>query len=82
MTVRHVTAGPGDGARAVEAMWPDVRIWWSVPVEHGTFNETGDGPLCAAGSDSALWAVSPCGSTNDLANSLKLPTNVLLRRPR
>ena len=28
----HMTAGPGDGARAVGGM-ADVRIWWSVPVE-------------------------------------------------
>ena len=28
----HMTAGPGDGA-GLWRPWPDVRIWWSVPVE-------------------------------------------------
>ena len=70
----HMTAGPGDGARAVEAMAGRADLVVCAGGD-GTFNETVTG-LLRSGLDLPLGYI-PCGSTNDFANSLKLPTNVL-----
>ena len=69
-----MTAGPGDGARAVEAMAGRADLVVCAGGD-GTFNETVTG-LLRSGLDLPLGYI-PCGSTNDFANSLKLPTNVL-----
>ena len=70
----HMTAGPGDGARAVEAMAGHGDLVVCAGGD-GTFNETVTG-LLRSGVDVPVGYI-PCGSTNDFANSLKLPTNVL-----
>ncbi|MFR8332900.1 MAG: diacylglycerol/lipid kinase family protein [Oscillospiraceae bacterium] len=70
----HMTAGPGDGARAVEAMAGHGDLVVCAGGD-GTFNETVT-ELLRSGVDVPVGYI-PCGSTNDFANSLKLPTNVL-----
>lgn len=70
----HMTAGPGDGAQAVEAMAERADLVVCAGGD-GTFNETVTG-LLRSGLDLPVGYI-PCGSTNDFANSLKLPTNVL-----
>ena len=62
----HMTAGPGDGARAVEAMAGRADLVVCAGGD-GTFNETVTG-LLRSGLDLPLGYI-PCGS--------KLPTNVL-----
>ena len=66
----HMTAGPGDGARAVERLGTDKDLIVCVGGD-GTFNETVTG-LLRGGLECPVGYI-PAGSTNDFANSLKLP---------
>lgn len=70
----HMTAGPGDGASVVEALAGSMDLVVCAGGD-GTFNETVTG-LLRSGADAPVGYI-PCGSTNDFANSLKLPVNVL-----
>lgn len=70
----YMTAGPGDGARAVEERAAGMDLIACCGGD-GTFNETVTGML-RAGVDVPLGYI-PAGSTNDFASSLKLPSNVL-----
>ncbi|MFR8874112.1 MAG: acylglycerol kinase family protein [Oscillospiraceae bacterium] len=74
----HMTAGPGDGASVVEALAGSMDLVVCAGGD-GTFNETVTG-LLRSGADAPVGYI-PCGSTNDFANSLKLPVNVLPGRP-
>ena len=66
----HMTAGPGDGASVVEALAGSMDLVVCAGGD-GTFNETVTG-LLRSGADAPVGYI-PCGSTNDFANSLKLP---------
>lgn len=70
----YVTAGPGDAARAVREMAEGMSLVVCAGGD-GTFNESVSGIL-ESGANVPLGYI-PCGSTNDFANSLKLPTNIL-----
>ena len=70
----HITAGAGDGARAVQQLASEMDTVVCCGGD-GTFNETVNG-LLACGAQAALGYI-PCGSTNDFAASLKLPTDLL-----
>ena len=70
----YMTAGPGDGARAVEEKAAQVDTVVCCGGD-GTFNETITG-LLRAGVDIPVGYI-PAGSTNDFATSLRLPTNIL-----
>lgn len=70
----YMTAGPGDGAKAVEDRAADMDLIACCGGD-GTFNEMVTGML-RAGVNVPLGYI-PAGSTNDFASSLKLPTNVL-----
>ena len=70
----HMTAGPGDGAKAVQARAAEMDLI-VVAGGDGTFNEAITG-LLRSGVDCPLGYI-PCGSTNDFANSLHLPLDVL-----
>lgn len=70
----HMTAGPGDGARVVEERAREMDLVVCAGGD-GTFNETVTG-LLRSGTDLPVGYI-PCGSTNDFANSLNLPTNVM-----
>jgi len=70
----HMTAGPGDGARAVEAMAGRADLVVCAGGD-GTFNETVTG-LLRSGLDLPLGYI-PCGSTNDFAASLHIPATPL-----
>ncbi len=70
----HMTAGTGDCAKTVEALAPQMDLVVCAGGD-GTFNETVCG-LLASGAQIPVGYI-PCGSTNDFANTLKLPTNVL-----
>ncbi|MBQ7415940.1 MAG: YegS/Rv2252/BmrU family lipid kinase [Oscillospiraceae bacterium] len=68
----YMTAGPGDGARAVEERSAQMDLIVCCGGD-GTFNETVTG-MIRAGADVPLGYI-PAGSTNDFAASLRLPTN-------
>jgi YegS/Rv2252/BmrU family lipid kinase len=70
----YMTAGPGDGARAVEQLGPGKDLIVCVGGD-GTFNETITGLL--RGGLRCPVGYIPAGSTNDFANSLKLQTHPL-----
>ena len=70
----YMTAGPGDGARAVEERAAGMDLVVCCGGD-GTFNEAVTGIL-RAGRDLPLGYI-PAGSTNDFASSLKLPSNIL-----
>lgn len=69
--VVHMTAGPGDGARVVEERAGEFDLVVCAGGD-GTFNETVTGIL-RSGRELPVGYI-PCGSTNDFANSLHLPT--------
>ena len=68
----HMTAGQGDAARIVRECAGAVDMVVCAGGD-GTFNETVNGVL-KSGADTPIGYI-PCGSTNDFAASLKLPTN-------
>lgn len=70
----HMTAGPGDGARIVRERAEGYDLIVCAGGD-GTFNETLTG-LRLAGLDIPVGYI-PCGSTNDFAASLHLPTSIL-----
>ena len=70
----YMTAAPGDCVTAVEQKAAGMDLIVCVGGD-GTFNETVSG-LLRTGLDIPVGYI-PAGSTNDFANSLKLPTNVL-----
>lgn len=70
----HITAGPGDGTKVVQERAPGMDLLVCAGGD-GTFNETVTG-LMRSGADIPIGYI-PCGSTNDFAASLKLPTNPL-----
>ena len=70
----YMTASQGDATRIVYEKAGEVDLVVCAGGD-GTFNETISGIL-ESGTDIPVGYI-PCGSTNDFANSLKLPTNVL-----
>ena len=70
--ITHMTAGPGDCARVVARQAAQVDLVVCAGGD-GTFNETVNGIL-ESGCDTPVGYI-PCGSTNDFASSLQLPTN-------
>lgn len=70
----HITAGPGDGTKVVQERAPQMDLVVCAGGD-GTFNETVTG-LMRSGADIPIGYI-PCGSTNDFAASLKLPTDPL-----
>ena len=70
----HMTAGPGDAARAAERKAKDVDIVVCCGGD-GTFSEVLSGVM-HAGVDVPLGYI-PAGSTNDFASSLRLSTDIL-----
>lgn len=69
-----MTTGTGDCCRIVREHAPGVDLVVCAGGD-GTLNETING-LMSQGLDLPVGYI-PCGSTNDFANTLKLPTNVL-----
>lgn len=69
-----MTAARGDGVRLVREMGDGMDLIVCIGGD-GTFNETISG-LLSAGLDIPLGYI-PAGSTNDFANSLKLPTDIM-----
>lgn len=67
----HMTAGRGDAARVVKERASQADLVVCAGGD-GTFNETVTG-LLSGGAKRPVGYI-PCGSTNDFANSLKLPT--------
>jgi len=72
--VTHMTAGPGDCARTVQALAADMDLVVCAGGD-GTFNETVTGVL-RSGTDTPIGYI-PCGSTNDFASSLRLSGNAV-----
>ena len=70
----HITGGQGDATSAVERLAAGMDIVVCCGGD-GTFNETVTG-LMRCGADVPVGYI-PAGSTNDLAASLKIPTNIL-----
>ena len=70
----YMTSGPGDARRIVEEKCGSVDLVVCAGGD-GTFNETISG-IISKGIDVPVGYI-PCGSTNDFATSLKLPTNVI-----
>lgn len=70
----YMTAGPGDGARVVEERAGDMDVVVCCGGD-GTFNEMVTGVLRSEAQ--VPLGYIPAGSTNDLAASLKLPSNFL-----
>lgn len=68
-----MTAARGDGIRLVRELGAGMDLIVCIGGD-GTFNETITG-LLSAGLDIPLGYI-PAGSTNDFANSLKLPTDI------
>ena len=69
-----VTSGQGDAIETVKALAPGKDLVVCAGGD-GTFNETINGMLLS-GANVPMGYI-PCGSTNDFAASLKLPTNLL-----
>ena len=72
--VVHMTAGPGDAARVVRERAAGMSLVVCAGGD-GTFNETVCGIL--ESGEKVPVGYIPCGSTNDFANSLRLPANIL-----
>ena len=72
--ITYMTAGPGDGAAMVQQRAADMDLVVCAGGD-GTFNETVSGVL-RSGVEVPIGYV-PCGSTNDFATSLHLPTDIL-----
>ena len=72
--IAYMTESQGDAARIVAARAEEVDIVVCAGGD-GTFNETITGVL-KSGTDVPIGYI-PCGSTNDFAASLHLPTNIL-----
>ena len=70
----HMTAGPGDCAGVVEELAPEMDLVVCAGGD-GTFSEMING-MIRSGAHTPVGYI-PCGSTNDFANTLHLPTNVL-----
>ena len=70
----YMTAGPGDAVSAVERLAPGMDVVVCCGGD-GTFNETVTG-LMNCGADIPVGYI-PAGSTNDLAASMKIPTNIM-----
>ena len=70
----HITESQGDAARVVAQEGANMDVLVCCGGD-GTFNETLAGML-GAGLDLPIGYI-PAGSTNDLANSLHLPSNIL-----
>lgn len=70
----HITSGVGDAARIVREKAAELSLVVCAGGD-GTFNEAVCGIL-DSGTQTPIGYI-PCGSTNDFANSLKLPTNIL-----
>ena len=70
----YMTSGQGDAMRIVTEKAADVDLAVCAGGD-GTFNEAVSGIL-SSGLDVPLGYI-PCGSTNDFAASLGLPTNIL-----
>ncbi len=70
----YMTAGPGDGEQAVRRLAKDMDVVACCGGD-GTLNETIAG-IMKAGVDVPIGYI-PAGSTNDLANSLGLSTDIL-----
>lgn len=70
----YMTAGQGDAARIVREHVKNVDVIVCAGGD-GTFNETINGML-ECSEDKPIGYI-PCGSTNDFASSLHLPTNPL-----
>lgn len=70
----HITQSQGDGTEAVKRFGKDMDLIVCCGGD-GTFNETISG-VQAMGLDTPIGYI-PAGSTNDLANSLQLSSNVL-----
>lgn len=70
----HMTAGPGDAAEVVAQRAAEMDLIVCCGGD-GTFNETIAG-LMESGNDIPVGYI-PAGSTNDFANSLRLPTDCL-----
>ncbi len=73
-TTVHITAGPGDCAKTVEELASQMDLIVCAGGD-GTFSETVNG-IIRSGTDTPVGYI-PCGSTNDFANTLHLPTNVM-----
>lgn len=72
--ITHMTAGPGDGAAAVQRLAQEVDLVVCCGGD-GTFNETVNGVL-RSGVQVPIGYI-PAGSTNDFATSLRLPTDIM-----
>ena len=70
----YMTAGIGDAGKIIAQQAADVDVV-VVAGGDGTLNEAVNGIL-RSGVQTPLGYI-PCGSTNDFANSLKIPTNVM-----
>ena len=70
----HMTAGPGDGDRTVRRLGAGMDAVVCCGGD-GTFNEVVSG-LLHSGLEIPVGYI-PAGTTNDFANSLKLPTDVM-----
>jgi len=70
----HMTEGPGDARKTTLEYASKVDVVACCGGD-GTFNETASG-LLDSGADVPLGYI-PAGSTNDFANSLKLPLDIL-----
>ena len=70
----HMTSGQGDATHVV-ASYAEMMDLIVCAGGDGTFNETVNG-LLESGADTPIGYI-PCGSTNDFASSLKLPTNIM-----
>lgn len=70
----HVTNGPGDGHNAIGLLAQHMDLVVCCGGD-GTFNETVNGLL--TNNLRIPIGYIPCGSTNDFAASLKLPTDIL-----
>lgn len=70
----HMTAGPGDGMAVCQQKAPETDLIVAAGGD-GTLNEAMTGIL-RSGASVPLGYI-PCGSTNDFANSLGLPTDIL-----
>lgn len=71
--VTHITAGRGDATEQAQRWAGEVDMVVCAGGD-GTYNETVTGVL-RSGNDICVGYI-PCGSTNDLAASLKLSTNI------
>jgi YegS/Rv2252/BmrU family lipid kinase len=72
--ITHITAGPGDGKTAVMQYAQELSLVVCCGGD-GTFNETLSGVI-ESGYDIPIGYI-PAGSTNDLATSLGLSSNVM-----